>query len=106
MTSFKRIAAADAHTLLESGNTQVIDIRDPGSYAQGHIRQALYVDNSNVQQFVENADPEKPLIVCCYHGNSSQGAAQYFAEQGFKDVYSLDGGYEMWKMAYPQWCEQ
>jgi thiosulfate sulfurtransferase len=43
--------------------------------------------------------------VCCYHGNSSQGAAQYFAEQGFTQAYSLDGGYEMWKVLYPQQCQ-
>jgi len=32
---------------------------------------------------LQDADMDAPLIVCCYHGNSSQPASQYFVEQGF-----------------------
>jgi thiosulfate sulfurtransferase len=32
--------------------------------------------------------------VYCYHGNSSQSAAAYLAEQGFEATFSIDGGYE------------
>ena len=42
-------------------------------------------------------DKEKPLIVVCYHGNSSQGAAEFFASQGCREVYSLDGGFVEWQ---------
>ncbi|CRR54182.1 Thiosulfate sulfurtransferase GlpE [Pseudomonas aeruginosa] len=40
-------------------------------------------------------------MVVCYHGNSSQSAAAYFIQQGFSDVYSLDGGFELWRSVYP-----
>ena len=40
-------------------------------------------------------------IVTCYHGNSSQSAAAYLVSQGFTDVYSLDGGFELWHARYP-----
>jgi len=40
-------------------------------------------------------------VVVCYHGHSSQPAAQYFAAQGFEDVYSMDGGFEVWKLNNP-----
>jgi len=39
--------------------------------------------------------------VVCYHGNSSQSAAAYLISQGFSDVYSLDGGFELWRGTYP-----
>jgi thiosulfate sulfurtransferase len=42
-----------------------------------------------------------PLIVSCYHGNSSQSAAAYLCSQGFTEVYSLDGGFEVWRTTYP-----
>ena len=29
--------------------------------------------------------------------NSSQNAAQFLGENGFKEVYSMDGGFEEWK---------
>jgi thiosulfate sulfurtransferase len=105
MTSFKRISANDAKTLMDQGNSQIIDIRDAMSFQASHIANATRIDNDNISQFMAQADLEAPLIVCCYHGNSSQGAANYFAEQGFKNACSLDGGFEQWKVMYPEACE-
>lgn len=76
----------------------IVDIRDSVSFAQGHIHSAQHIDNSSVAGYLASADLKKPLVVCCYHGNSSQGAAEYFSEQGFEETYSLDGGFEEWKM--------
>lgn len=95
--SFKRINVADAGVLIAKQNAVVIDIRDGGAYAGGHIDNAQHIHNDNAAQFVESGDFAKPLIVCCYHGNMSQGAADYFNEQGFTEVYSLDGGYAAWQ---------
>lgn len=105
MQAFKHINMASAKALIDEGQPQFVDIRDAMSYQAGHITGAQRVDNNNLTNFIAQADKESALIVCCYHGNSSQGAAQYFAEQGFSDVYSLDGGYEMWKLAFPDLCE-
>jgi|TARA_B110001454_G_scaffold11923_1_gene10971 thiosulfate sulfurtransferase len=105
MTSFTRISPNDAKALINQGKSQIIDIRDAMSFQMGHMTSATRIDNQNLAQFIAQADPQAPLIVCCYHGNSSQGAAQYFNEQGFQDVYSLDGGFEQWKVMYPEDCE-
>jgi len=75
----------------------LVDIRDPASFAQGHIEGAIHITNDNVAEFITNSDSNKPVVVCCYHGNSSQGAADYFNAQGFAESYSLDGGYEYWR---------
>ena len=45
-----------------------------------------------------NTRKDKSIIVCCYHGNSSQSAAEFLVKSGFNDVYSLDGGYEAWRI--------
>jgi thiosulfate sulfurtransferase len=95
--SFKRINADQAQVLMENGAT-VIDIRDAASYQSGHIPGAEHVTDANAAAFAQQADRAKPLIVCCYHGNMSQGAAEYFSRSGFGDTYSLDGGYEGWRL--------
>lgn len=100
MTDFKRIGPEQAQTLRQSGAV-VVDIRDPQSYALGHIAGAQHLDNYSLADFIAHADFDKPLIVACYHGNSSQGAAAYLAGQGFAEVYSLDGGFELWRGTYP-----
>ena len=100
MSEFQRIAPEQAHTLREQGAV-VVDIRDPQSFAQGHISGSHHLDNYSLADFIARADFDKPLIVACYHGNSSQGAAAYLAHQGFSEVYSLDGGFELWRSVYP-----
>jgi len=98
---FKRIAIVEANRLQQEAEAQVVDIRDPQSYALGHIEGSIRVDNQSLPTFLDSADKNKPLVVVCYHGNSSQQAAEFFNQQGFHDVYSMDGGFEAWKLQYP-----
>ena len=93
---FKEISAQKAQEMVEEDSANVVDIRDPGSYAAGHIPNAVSLNDGNVKGYIESADKEKPLIVCCYHGNSSRGAAEYLSQNGFKEVYRMTGGFEAW----------
>lgn len=100
MTDFKRISPEQAQALREQGGV-VVDIRDAGSFANGHIPGSTHLDNHSLPDFIAAADFDHPLIVTCYHGNSSQSAAAYLSHQGFSDVYSLDGGFELWRQTFP-----
>lgn len=100
MNSFKRIPPEQAQILREQGAI-VVDIRDPQSFAMGHICDSRHLDNFSLRAFIDSADHETPVIVSCYHGNSSQSAAAYLSSQGFVEVYSLDGGFELWRRTYP-----
>ncbi|AKH70437.1 Rhodanese-related sulfurtransferase [Spongiibacter sp. IMCC21906] len=100
MPAFKRISPQQAQELISTGG-QLVDIRDEQSYQMAHIPNSVHLGNHNLQAFVDSTDPEKALIVVCYHGNSSQSAAQYFADQNFSEVYSMDGGFELWRQIYP-----
>jgi len=97
--SFTRINQDQALALMTEQGAVVVDIRDPVSYAAGHISRSVHLDNNSVQNFLETSDRAVPLIVCCYHGNSSQGAADFFSQQGFNACYSLDGGFTGWQRA-------
>ncbi len=96
---YRRIDQAAALEMIRSENATVVDIRDPASFQSGHIAGALRLDNRNVADFIATADRASPVIVCCYHGNTSQGAARFLAEQGFERCYSLDGGFKGWRLA-------
>jgi len=91
-----RINAEQASSMLAEG-ASVVDIRDVHSFTAGAIKGAVHITADNVDEFIANSDRNTPLIVCCYHGNASQGAAAYFSENGFLQACSLDGGYEAWK---------
>jgi thiosulfate sulfurtransferase len=93
---FNEIAASKVQEMVEEESVTVVDIRDSGSYSSGHIPNAISLNGSNVQEFIEKTDKEKPLVVCCYHGISSRGAAEHLSQNGFKEVYSMTGGFEAW----------
>ena len=94
---FKEIGVEEARKLLDSGSALFVDVRDPGSYEAARVPGALHLGDANVQEFVEKTDKAKPVVVYCYHGNTSQGAAAYLADQGFQEVYSVAGGFERWR---------
>ncbi|MBC3365757.1 thiosulfate sulfurtransferase GlpE [Pseudomonas sp. SWRI154] len=100
MTDFKRIPPEQAQALREKGAV-VVDVRDPATFAALHISGSKHLDNHSIADFIRDADLDAPTVVVCYHGNSSQSAAGYLVSQGFSDVYSLDGGFELWRATYP-----
>ena len=105
MSEFQCIDSTQAAALIGQG-AGIADIRDPQSYTQGRISGAFNLSNENLHQFINEADMDKPLLVCCYHGISSQSAAQFLIEQGFDEVYSINGGFEAWRAEQPNLCEQ
>jgi thiosulfate sulfurtransferase len=97
MAEFSRINIQQARQLITEQDAVIVDIRDEQSYANGHMDNALLLGNHNITEFIEQADPDLPVIVVCYHGNSSQGAAQFLCDKGLEKVYSMDGGFEAWR---------
>jgi thiosulfate sulfurtransferase len=98
--AFKRISIDEAKMLIDSGGVTIADVRDSGAHESGHIENSVHLQQETVQTFLAAAEKDKPLIIYCYHGYSSQGAAGYFVEQGYEEVYSIDGGYEAWRQKY------
>lgn len=99
--SFKQISTEETNDLMAKKDCIILDVRDVMSYEAAHISNAIQVKEEDVEQFIGSADKTKPLICYCFHGHSSQMAAQFFVDQGFADVYSMDGGFEAWRHEYP-----
>ena len=97
MEKFKQIYVEAAQKLIPSWEVTIVDVRDPAAYQTAHIEGAVAVDDQNINEFLAKTPKDKPLICYCYHGFSSQNAAQFFSENGFADVYSVEGGFEEWK---------
>ena len=105
MQAFQHLSIESLRDMMDQGEPQIVDIRDETSFQQGRIQGAQHLDNTSLQQFIESADLDAPLVVCCYHGNSSQQAAAYLNSKGFEHTYSLDGGFTHWHSAFPDRVE-
>lgn len=100
MEQFAHISPQDTKKRLDEQTIKVVDIRDEQSFSSGRIPGAFHLTNGSIQQFINDNDFETPVVVCCYHGISSQQAAQYMLHQGFEEVYSMDGGFGAWRGSY------
>lgn len=101
MENFETISVELAYQRWQSDEAVLVDIRDPQSYAAGHAPGAFHLSNDTLAVFMAQYDVTRPIMVMCYHGNSSKGAAQYLLQQGFAAAYSIDGGYQAWQEAFP-----
>jgi thiosulfate sulfurtransferase len=99
MSEFKHISCEQVSADLDK--LVIVDIRDEQSFQAAHSEGAFHLTNASIQNFMQEVEFEQPIVVVCYHGVSSQGAAQYMLGQGFEEVYSMDGGFEAWRKSYP-----
>jgi thiosulfate sulfurtransferase len=99
--TFIHMQPSELALVLNENNHVVVDIRDANSFANGRISDAIHLTNESLADFLREADPDAPVVVCCYHGHSSQQAAQFLVSQDFTHVYSLDGGFTQWQLEYP-----
>ncbi|OAT30359.1 thiosulfate sulfurtransferase GlpE [Proteus myxofaciens] len=102
MDSFHFLSTEQAYQFLVSQSAILVDVRDPQSYRLAHATGAFHLTNETINAFLQDADFDTPIMVMCYHGNSSQGAAQYLVNMGFETVYSINGGFEAWQREFPQ----
>ncbi len=97
---FKTISADELYG--HKSDWQLVDIRDENAFYQGHIPGSIHLNNQNQHKYISESDFDIPLVVICYVGNSSKGAAQLLSDAGFNQVYSLNGGISFWRARYPE----
>jgi rhodanese-related sulfurtransferase len=85
-------------------NVVILDVRTPLEYEMSHITGAVNVDvqNESFEDNVTALDPSKTYIVHCTKnpvGGRSSRALETLQDLGFKNLYSLEGGYLAWQEA-------
>ncbi|WP_299184646.1 rhodanese-like domain-containing protein [uncultured Aquimarina sp.] len=93
------ITVAEMDSLLEMEKVQLVDVRTPQEYAEGHIEGAINIDFSdeNFETLISEVDKTKPVAVYCGRGGRSGKCSAYMKKAGFTKIYDLDGGITEWK---------
>jgi thiosulfate sulfurtransferase len=94
---FKTITATDADILIKDAQPMILDCRDLKDYQAGHLENAMHIHESLKESLVKKGDKERTLLIYCYYGHASEHLAEFFSDFGFKNVFSLAGGYASWK---------
>ena len=78
---------------------QLVDVRTPKEFGEGHIFGAVLMDvkAAGFDSLILVLDKARPVFVYCRSGRRSLDAADILEKNGFKSVYDLGGGINAWK---------
>lgn len=96
------LSAIDFKTKMETASgAQLLDVRTPEEFADGHLANALNYDwnGTEFEKQISTLDKNKPVFVYCLSGKRSAAAATKMRSEGFTAVYELDGGIMKWRAA-------
>lgn len=87
--------------LEETKAEQLIDVRTPQEFEKYRIQSARNINfrSPDFRKEIEKLDKNKPVLVYCLSGARSRNALKTFTEAGFKTVYDLSGGINVWSKA-------
>lgn len=93
------VTPEEMQTILHSENAQLIDVRTPEEYSEGHIENSQNIDyfSTTFDQDILVLDKTKPVIVYCRSGKRSGESSKILKKAGFITVYDMEGGILNWK---------
>jgi hydroxyacylglutathione hydrolase len=84
---------------LQSGKTQVLDVRREPEWEAGHIDGAIWWPLDNFKVSPPEMDHDAPIAVHCKSGYRSMIASSLLQRAGFKNVINVTGGFDAWQQA-------
>lgn len=79
----------------QSRHYQIVDIREPSEYLDHHLPDSINVPLDELDEWLEKASPDKPLVFVCRRGSTSLRAAKQASQKDFQS-FSMTGGTAEW----------
>ncbi len=106
----KELTVAEARDRLAKNSQAVLlDVREDDEWSQSHAADAVHLGKGILERDLETRfpDPNSELIMYCGGGYRSILTAQVAQKLGYRNVFSLKGGYKAlveanWKMQSEQ----
>ena len=93
------VPATEFENIIKGDFVQLLDVRTPLEYAEGHIAGALNINvqSDDFQQVAEKElSKDSTILVYCRSGRRSMNAAEILTKLGYK-VVNLKGGIIEWR---------
>ncbi len=97
-----QISPEQAHAWLQSGEAQLIDVREAEEFRAGHIAYAASVPLAQLVATVDGmglGQGRKIIFQCQKGSRGGQACATMAARAGGAEVYNIAGGLEAWRAA-------
>jgi glyoxylase-like metal-dependent hydrolase (beta-lactamase superfamily II)/rhodanese-related sulfurtransferase len=80
----------------ESDDLEIIDVRRPAEFRDGHVKGAVNVPLSEVRDWAREFEKDSPLAFICCGGYRSSAATSIVAGLGFTRITNVVGGTDAW----------
>lgn len=93
------VTAEEMQNILDLEEVQLIDVRTPEEFNDGHIKNAQNINfySDTFEEDILKLDKSKPVILYCKSGRRSAACSEKLVEAGFVKIYDLKGGITQWK---------
>jgi len=93
------VSLLQATQLINQGKAIIVDVREPGDFAAGHVRDAKNIPYKELLQRARELEKfkSKALVLMCRSGVQSSKATMQLKKANFAQVYSLHGGLAAWQ---------
>lgn len=78
---------------------QLVDVRTPGEYADGHLANAKLIPLQEIEGRLTEIDKSKPILLYCRSGHRSGVALKILHDKGYAQARHIEGGINAWKAA-------
>lgn len=97
----KEISVVEAVQMINRRDAVVLDVRDDGEYAGGHVPNSRHIPLAELGKRLKELDKLKgrPLVVMCRSGTRAGTACALLRKNGFEEVFPLRGGLLGWQQA-------
>ena len=101
--TLKAVTPKEAFELIQRNkgnpNFLILDVRTPEEFAEGYIEGAINIDyyHPGFQADLNKLDKTRTYLVYFRTGNRSGQAFEFMKEQGFREVFHMDGGITVWR---------
>ncbi len=92
----RQTSVVELKEIMESGLVyELVDVRTDVERSIARIEKFRLLDQKYHDQLC-GCDKDTPIIFLCHHGIRSQQAAEYFRQQGFRNLCNVQGGIDTW----------
>jgi len=88
--------ARDILAGMPADEVTILDVRQPGEYAAGHIPGARLIPLAQLSDRLKEIPKASTTLVYCAIGGRSRVAAQMLSGKGFSEILNLTGGFKSW----------
>lgn len=93
------VSAKQASELLSQLDLDIVDVRELGEWAGGHLPGARLVPLAQLRESPRASLPRDGVLFVCAAGVRSETAARLALQNGLRKVYNLAGGTRGWQRA-------